>query len=133
MLVRGLDGATHALKLGDRRPEHGLRPRSAGHRLARQLLREVCPWHTIYEEVLVPGCETPLYLDFFLPEMAVAVEVQGEQHRTPGRFGKGRLAFLKAKRLDATKAEWCELNNIRLVVLHDDNFSTWATQLAQLQ
>jgi hypothetical protein len=126
MKVKGLDGKEYKLSLTGKVVVNDNRARSAGHLIARKLLNELFPFDPPYEEVTIPGCGAPLYLDFLLPARRLAVEVQGSQHRKPSKFFQGGQAgFLKQQARDKKKIEWCELNGLILVELNDDRTDGW--------
>lgn len=92
------------------------------HQRAREFLKQVFPTAHLMEEVSIPVwrnvVNSTLYLDFYLPMYGLAVEVHGEQHyKFSTKFHKKPNDFMKSRIRDATKAEWCELNDITLVVL----------------
>ena len=71
-----------------------------------------------------------LYLDFFIPLYRIAVEVHGEQHFTyNAHFYSSKLDFLRQKRNDKRKRDWCELNGIELIELDYRKKKEWQTQL----
>ena len=114
MRVRGIDGREY-----DWRPRGGGgEEKSSFHELAGRLLKSVFPVDRVLEEVFLPGAGQPLYLDFYLPLRKLGVEVHGQQHYgfVPYFHGDER-SFLRSNVRDQLKAEWCELNRIRLVVL----------------
>jgi hypothetical protein len=129
--VRGLDGREYPWALAGRSVAPGdTRKRSSGHLAARELLRELFPFDRLLEEVPAPGCPGSLYFDFVLPTRRLVVEVQGEQHRTfSPHFHGSRDKFLGQRRRDAAKAEWCELNGLTLVLLHDDRRDGWRDEV----
>jgi hypothetical protein len=95
---------------------------SAGHKLARALLKELFPLDTIYEEVSLPGSATSknktLYADFYLRSRSMIVEVQGEQHSEHiPFFHKTKANFFKGQMRDRVKQDWCEMNGITLIEL----------------
>ena len=56
-----------------------------------------------------------LRLDFFIPELSLAIEYQGEQHFHPvQRFG-GEQSFIAGKQKDLTKQKLCKKNSITLI------------------
>lgn len=85
---------------------------SQGQRSVGQILKAHLPCLEIYEDFSVDG----LYLDWFIPQIMLAVEVDGEQHDKFNKFfhknGKG---FSESIRRDEHKTQFCELNNITLV------------------
>lgn len=130
MKVRGLDGREYSLDLRGKVPlDNDDRPRSALHLRARALLTQLFPVDVRAEEVQIPG--EWLFLDFFLPARKLAVEVQGRQHGCEiGFFHPTRLAFFESRARDNRKADWCELNGFRLVLLeHDGTDRDWAERL----
>ncbi len=57
-----------------------------------------------------------LFLDFFLPRKALAIEVQGSQHKKfSAFFHKTRDVFFASLKRDKRKEQWCEINNIQLI------------------
>lgn len=77
-------------------------------------LCDMYPSDVVCEEFPCSG--ENLTLDFFIPRKKLAVEVQGRQHREYVAFFHGDAeGFKKQKKRDERKAEWCELNGIRLV------------------
>lgn len=93
------------------------RPRSELHKTVRDLLKDRYPLDPILEEVPMPG--TRMFLDFYLPRRCLAIECQGRQHfEQINHFHKDQLGFIKSQVRDKTKEEWCELNNIALVVIN---------------
>lgn len=130
MKVVGLDGKEYKWNLGQFNRQ---RPKvSAGHARARQVLKELYPAHIVLEELTLPGCgRSPLYADFFINGPKLMVEVHGKQHFEFNSFHfKTKAEFVEAQSRDRRKAEWCELNGIRLVVLKDeDSDDEWRDQI----
>ncbi len=119
MKVKGLDGKEHSLYLVDyqAKPSDD-RPRSDLHLEVRSLLRTLYPSHRLLEEVPLPG-SGGLYVDFFLPQLKLAVEAHGRQHYEYVPFFHGKddvMGFLNSKKRDANKVRWFEINQITLVV-----------------
>jgi hypothetical protein len=133
MKVQGLDGRQHSWSLtGYRVNANSTRPRSTYHLAARSLLTEMFPVIPILEEVWLPGSGN-LRLDFYLPQKKMAVEVHGEQHygEAVHYFHRGKGGFNVAMHNDGKKREWCELNDIRLVVLkYSDGEDEWKRQIS---
>lgn len=72
-----------------------------------------------------------LFLDFFIPQIKLAIEVHGQQHYeyTPF-FHKTKADFLLAKAKDEDKIEWCEINKVDIVVLkYCDTDEQWREQI----
>jgi hypothetical protein len=105
---------------------------SALHLAARALLKQKFPTHPILEEVKIP--EGDLWLDFYLPKVKLAVEVQGRQHSEYVPFFHGdrnSFHFVKAQKRDKLKRQWCELNHIMLVELpYSETIDEWARRFS---
>lgn len=61
-----------------------------------------------------------LYFDFYLPELNLMLEIDGEQHYKPVRFGgissnEANINFKKQKQRDRIKNQYCKENNINLL------------------
>lgn len=109
--------------------------RSKGHLLARELLHAKYPMETILEEVPLLGSKTlrnkSLYADFFLPLKRLMIEVQGRQHTEYNSFHhKSKLDFHLGQMRDRKKQEWCDINNITLIVLdYKETSEEWKNKL----
>jgi hypothetical protein len=67
------------------------------------------------EREATPSWLAPQRLDIYLPELGVAIEYQGEQHRQPvERFG-GEEGFQRTVERDDRKRQLCEAHGIRLI------------------
>lgn len=105
-----------------------IKEKSSFHLNARKLLVEIFPTLQILEEVPIPlRKKETLYLDFYLPLIKLAVEVHGEQHyKFVPFYHNTQMNFLKSKKRDNEKQEWCEKNNIRHVVLpYSESVEEW--------
>lgn len=126
MKVRDLNGYEHSWNLSGKRVySNETKPRSEPHLRARELLKEEYPVDTILEEVYIPG--ESLFLDFYLPNRRMAVEVHGQQHYDyVPFFHPNKIAFHKGKANDRRKIEWCNLNNIKIVELsYKESIDEW--------
>ena len=106
--------------------------RSGLHLEARHILKERFPTMTVLEEVPITLRRSQtVFLDFFVPLRKIAVEVQGEQHFKYVPFFHHSVAnFIKAKKLDAEKKEWCEINGITLLEFpYIESFEQWKQKL----
>lgn len=56
-----------------------------------------------------------LHLDFYLPELSLAFEYDGEQHYRPVDFFGGEQAFKNLQERDHRKDQYCKEHNIKLV------------------
>lgn len=124
MKVVGLNGREYNLNLakyGVRKND--ARKRSKPHIRARRLISETYNNYRVLEEVKLPGStsahkKSVLYLDFFIPNIRVAFEVHGRQHYEYVQFfHKTKAGFILANARDEDKIEWCELNDIELIIL----------------
>jgi len=125
MLVTDLDGNETKWQIS-KGTSKDKRKKSKYHDRARQVIIKAYPTVIISEEIpIVLRRGKTCFLDFYLSLYKTAIEIQGEQHyKFIPHFHKTKLNFLSAKRRDAEKKEWCELNNIRLIELpynEDDN------------
>ena len=112
------------------------RKRSKYHLKARSLLKDIFNSYRILEEVKLPGSTLPhrksvLYLDFYIPSIRLAIEVHGEQHyKFNAYFHKSKADFLKSLARDDDKIIWCELNDIRLVILkYSESEDEWRKRI----
>lgn len=71
-----------------------------------------------------------LYLDFYIPNFNLAIEVHGQQHyEYNSHFHKTNRDFFQQRRNDEDKTLWCELNSINLLVLKYDECNIWRDQI----
>jgi len=68
-----------------------------------------------YSDCINPETNHVLYFDFYLPDYNVLIEFDGRQHYEPIKYFGGNKEFIKRKRLDLIKDEYCVLNNIKLI------------------
>jgi hypothetical protein len=135
--VKGLNGKEYKISFSNNTILiDDARARSSYHLQARKLLRSIFNSYRILEEVQLPGTKevgySPyLYLDFFLPNLDLAVEVHGEQHyKFIKHFHGTSRGFLESQNRDRRKAEWCELNGIQLIVFNcNDSIEKWREQI----
>lgn len=132
MQVKDLDGNSHSWHLTGNMARGKISNRSSFHLQARELITAAFPTLQILEEVPIPlrKSET-LYLDFYMPLKKMCVEVHGEQHyKFVGFYHNNMLSFLKSQKRDREKEEWCEINNIKHIVLpHFENKDQWLERL----
>jgi hypothetical protein len=133
MQIKDLDGIAHNWILTGSMARGKITNRSSYHLLARENIVKKFPTLQILEEVPIPirKSET-LYLDFYLPLKKLCIEVHGEQHyKFVSFFHNNMLAFLKAQKRDKEKEEWCEINNIKHIVLpHYETTDQWIERLS---
>lgn len=127
--VIGLDNKEYKLILSNKKrivcSEHHLR--------ARKLLKKIFPLELIFEEVALPGSSTKkqLFADFYIHSIKLMIEVNGEQHYSKNSFfHRNRADFIKGKLRDKNKQNWCEINNISLIVLpYMENDDEWRKRI----
>lgn len=101
---------------------------SKNHLTALALVKESMPGALIFEECLLPlGLKNKnIYLDILVPDFLLAIEVDGSQHEKFNPFfHKDRSVFLRQVQNDLLKEEWCNINNIKLIRLKDNNVGKW--------
>ena len=137
MKVTGINGREYAWNLTSYTVDaNDKRKRSKYHIRARNILKQIFHSYRILEEVKLPGSTEShrkgvLYLDFYIPQIMLAVEVHGQQHYeyTPF-FHKNKAEFALAQSKDDDKIKWCELNKIDIIVLkHSDTDEQWRDQI----
>jgi len=137
MKVRGINGKEYVWNLSSYDVFYDdTRKRSKYHLRARNLLREIFNSYRILEEVKLPGStalnrKSVLYIDFYIPSIKMGFEVHGEQHyKYNPFFHKSQADFLKAKARDEDKIEWCEINDIDIIVLkYSESDDEWRKQI----
>jgi hypothetical protein len=110
------------------------RPRSNLHLLARTIIKEVYPLVEVLEEVTITVRRgQTAYLDFFVPQHSLCVEVHGEQHFKFCEFyHRNQAGFLNQKKRDRDKRFWLEINNIRLVEFnYNESGTEWRAKLSR--
>lgn len=75
----------------------------------------------VYEEFPVAG--TRMTIDFFNLSTKIAIEVQGEQHRTPNKhFHNGnKMNFYAQIERDMEKKKYCELNGWTMFEIYPED------------
>jgi hypothetical protein len=134
MKVTGLNGLEYILDLKKYSKQRSRC--SSYHRIAREILGEKFKGYSVYEEVKLPGTVNPakksvLYLDFYVPNAKIGIEVHGEQHfKFVPFFHKTKAGFLFSQMRDRHKADWCEINEIELIVFnYSDPEEYWREQI----
>lgn len=119
MLVKDLDNNNHNWNLTGNSAHGKLDNKSSLHLRARSIVKDIYPTLQILEEVPIPlrRSET-LYLDFYLPLNKICIEVHGEQHyKFVAHYHNNQMGFIKHKKRDREKQEWCLINNIKYIEL----------------
>ena len=70
-----------------------------------------------------PGCKRKFELpfDFYLPDLNLCIEFDGEQHYKPVKLWGGLEGLRKIQESDQIKKQYCIDNNIRLLRIRFDN------------
>jgi hypothetical protein len=132
MLVKDLNDNIHKWNLTGNIAHGKIDNKSTLHLRARQLIKQIFPTMQILEEVPIPLRKSEvLYLDFYLPLNKFCIEVHGEQHyKFVAHYHNNKMGFIKHKKRDKDKQEWCDINNIRYVELpFDENDTKWQQRI----
>lgn len=131
MRYKDLAGEEHKVNLAKKKKRG--RRKSKLHLLALDTIKEISPLTRICEEVPIRIRRGhTLYLDIFLPDFNIAVEVQGRQHfEYIHTFHKYKHRFGRAKLNDDLKREWCTVNNVQLVELRYNDTDEWHDRLSR--
>jgi len=131
MLIKDLDGNNHNWLLIGNMAKGKVFNKSSLHLTARELITTAYPTLQILEEVpIVLRRSETLYLDFYLPLKKICFEVHGEQHFKFVKFyHNNMLNFLKAQKRDREKQEWCEINNIKYIILPYNETDLWLERI----
>lgn len=107
------------------------RARSSLHLDARRVIKNQFPTQQLLEEVSIPiRGRKKLFLDFYLPLRKIAIEVHGEQHfKRVAHFHASAQDFIRQKKNDTDKQEWCESNGLKFLVLAYNNQDEWPSIL----
>lgn len=117
---------------GDRVVANDIRKRSNLHVAAREILYELFPTLPILEEVTIPvRYGSSQYLDFYINNIKLAIEVHGQQHyKFNSLFHSTARDFLHQKKKDQDKREWCEQNNITCIELpYNEDIEQWKQRI----
>lgn len=132
MQIKDLDGNTQHWKLLGNISHGSNENKSSLHLIARNLIKECFPTLQVLEEVQIPLRKSQmLVLDFYLPLTKKCIEIHGKQHYEFSRFyHKDRMGFLKHKKRDKEKQEWCETNGIEYIELpYNENVEEWKKRI----
>lgn len=137
MKVKGINGREYVWNLtGYDVLNNDNRKRSKYHIRARAIIKDIFNSYRILEEVKLPGStslhrKSVLYLDFYIPNLKLAIEVHGQQHYEYSPFfHKSKADFLKSKARDEDKIDWCNLNDIRLITLkYSESDDEWRQRI----
>ncbi len=131
MLVYDLDGNLANWKMGGKEVVGDKRARSYLHKAARKILKDRFPTLQVLEEVTIKVRRNKtLFLDFYLPLRKLAIEVNGEQHYSfNSHFHSTTHDFIRQRKNDISKLEWCDVNDIELIVFKFDEQESWVEQV----
>ena len=131
MQVRDLDGNNYNWQLIGNIAHGSIVNKSSLHLEARTLIHECFPTLQVLEEVPINTRKSEtLYLDFYLPLIKRCIEVHGEQHYSFSRFFHNtQLGFIRHKKRDQDKQEWCHLNGIEYIELPFDKKTEWILRI----
>jgi len=110
------------------------RTRSKLHLKARAILQDLFPTHRILEEVTIPLSHSiSRYLDFYIPNNKLAIEVHGQQHyKFNSQFHSSARDFIEQRKKDSEKQEWCELNGITYIELpYNEGPEQWTQRITR--
>jgi hypothetical protein len=131
MIVYDLDGNSYKWSiLGN--IKNNRKNQSSLHKNANSLIIGLYPTITLLQEVpiLIRKNQT-LYLDFYIPLLKKAIEVHGEQHyKFVAHYHSNAMGFIKHKKRDDDKKEWCDINSIEYIELpHNETIEQWKIRL----
>jgi len=133
MKVKDLRGNIAIWKInGDIVNANDKRSRSKLHIEARKILYELFPTMQILEEVQIkPRGSKTQYLDFYINQIKLAIEVHGQQHyKFNTMFHASAQDFLNQRKNDIDKQEWCEVNNITYIELpYNEKVEEWKKKI----
>lgn len=138
MKVIGFDNKEHKFNFSKNKKRRYQENKSSLHSKTREILKELFPRLSIYEEVTLPGSKrigrsSLLYADFFIPELMLIIEVHGKQHyEYCSFFHKDIMDFLKSKKRDSDKIDWCLINDIKIVTLPYNEEKQWKNLIQQV-
>ena len=121
MIFRTLFGSTKKLKKASSyRVAWAKDSRSKFQKKVKNILYAYWENHIVFEEFPIVG--TRLTLDYYNATLNIAIEVQGRQHTEYVEFfhGKSKMNYLKQLKRDQDKLNFCEINNIMLIEIHDE-------------
>lgn len=109
--------------------------KSSLHTRANKLILSIYPTLQILQEVGInPYRNETLFIDFYIPLLKKAIEVHGEQHyKFVAHYHSNALGFMKHKKRDLDKKDWCEINNIQYIELpFNESDDEWKTRIQNI-
>lgn len=95
-------------------------------KLVKDVLYTYWKDHFVCEEMRIPGSKMRIDLINFNLEIAIEVS-PSSSHEYNKFFHKNRMEYMKAKKREIQKAEWCEVNGIELIELFDEELKNIKT------
>ena len=132
MLVKDLDGNICQWNV-NKTQDFKDKNKSNLHLACRSLLQQNFPAVPFVEELSIKIRNSKkLTLDFYIPLKNLAIEVHGKQHyHFVSYFHKSKSHFLRLRRNDREKEQWCQTNDIKLVILdYNESVESWYQKLA---
>lgn len=130
MTIIGLDDKEYSISLA--KYSKGRARCSSYHQKARNLLKSLLGNINVFEEVPLLGSgHPPLIIDFFIPDISLLVETQGQQHyKLNSMFHTDTLDFKKGQLRDRIKQVWAEINGFTLIELpFNEDEEQWSQRL----
>jgi very-short-patch-repair endonuclease len=94
------------------------------------VLREIFPEAKIILEKYVNYKGQKLYLDFWMPQFGLVIEVHGGQHDKFNRhFHRDAQGYRAHKQRDSLKEEWAQLEGLTFVAIRTTDFPLTAPKL----
>lgn len=95
-----------------------------------KLLKECFPTHRVKKEKYVVYANTQLKFDFYIPELKLLIEVQGEQHYTYSKFFHGNKSKFQAQKYrDSLKTQWAAEQKLNLLTLSEKEIESLTKDL----
>lgn len=103
------------------------------HLEAVSIIKELIPLARISEEVPIKLLSSSPYVffDIYVPINLLFIEIQGKQHHeyTPF-FHNNKFNFVKSKRRDSLKKQWCDKNEFQYLELQYNEQKLWKNQIS---
>jgi len=97
------------------------------------IVRCVFPQLRIVEEEFIKYKGQKLYLDIFIPQLDLVIEVHGNQHfEFVEHFHIDEHGFRESRRRDRLKEEWADLNGYTFLVLPESDLPITSERLLEL-
>jgi len=98
-----------------------------------KLLKEAFPLLTIQKEYFILYKGQRMYVDFYIPNYLIAVEVHGRQHDVfVEHYHKDERGWKEHKRRDKLKEEWADVNDVTYITIRESNMPKNKKELLRL-